>query len=314
MGLPAYLSGGDTGDHVPPVAQHLVDSTPLLEEMSQRTVHNATGPGFVTNPRVSSAHFSLGCVLALQRHRVGGFLPVTQEEHDYALLSEAGGLEDVGNIFIIVNARVAVLIRFWGRSQRFGLFVRLCGLELRGRTQHDGLLGLIRQRRVLRLKIRLQSPYGHSELVDFILYTLPASPGGVLPVRRLREHGDQLGVGHLAVGLVGQVGHEQRHALDDARDATAPHGQRNLTREVSELRVDGDVHDRRRQDVPELLGQTGQLQLVALTVPLHGDVGNLLLQIDEVILGQQLTGGPQDGIVGLGVPPADFGISVPIFL
>lgn len=64
----------------------------------------------------------------------------------------------------------------------------------------------------------------------------------------------------------------------------------------------------------ELLCQTSKLQLVACTVSLHGDVGNLLLQIDEVILSQQLTRRPQDGIVGLGVPPADFGKSVPIFL
>lgn len=123
---------------------------------------------------------------------------------------------------------------------------------------------------------------------------------------------DQVGVGHLAVGLVRQVGHEQRHALHDARDAAAPHGQGDLT--LSELRVGGDVHYGGWQDVPELLGETGQLQLVALAVPLHRDVGNLLLHIDEVVLRQQLTRGPQDGVVGLGEPPADFGISTPIFL
>lgn len=84
--------------------------------------------------------------------------------------------------------------------------------------------------------------------------------------------------------------------------------------EVPELGVDSDVDYGSREDVPELLGEASQLQLITCAVPLKGDVGNLLLQIDEVILCQQLTRGSQDGIVGLGVPPADFGISAPIFL
>lgn len=87
-----------------------------------------------------------------------------------------------------------------------------------------------------------------------------------------------------------------------------------MTGEVSELRVDCDVHYRGWQDVSELLSQKSQLQLIAFTVLLHRDNDNLLLQIDEVILSQKLTRGSQDGTVGLGVSPADGGISVSIFL
>lgn len=229
-GVPANLPGRDTGDHAPPVPQHLVDSTPLLEELSQQAAHHI-GPGALhavpapwrccfDRTRISTTHLPLGGVLALQRHGVGWLLPVAQEQHNYALFSEAGGLPNICNVFVVVNARVAVLVCFWGWTWDFRLFVWPCGRNIWGGTQH--LLRLIWQRGILCLKIWLQSPYRHSELVDLVLYPFPASPGGVLPVRRLTEDGDQVGVGHLAVGLVGQVGHQQGHALDDARDATTP--------------------------------------------------------------------------------------------
>lgn len=90
--------------------------------------------------------------------------------------------------------------------------------------------------------------------MHFVFYHLPASSVVVLSVRGLGKYCVQVIVGHFTVGLVIYVGQEQGHTLYDAGDASAPQRQRNVTAEISELSVDGDVDDRCRQDVPQLLG------------------------------------------------------------
>lgn len=59
--------------------------------------------------------------------------------------------------------------------------------------------------------------------MDFVLDVFPAHPVGDLSVWCLRKHSDEFSVGHLTVGLVCQVGHEQRHAFYDAGDPATPH-------------------------------------------------------------------------------------------